>query len=119
MPRNMSFAKTTEQIRARTKTVTRRFGWANLKPGDIVNAVEQSQGLKKGERVVILGQLRIKDVRVEPLNRLLHESGYGRNEVNKEGFPELPVYMFVSLIVEMRKLKSSAVPIRRIEFEYV
>ena len=47
MPRNMSFAMTTEQIRARTKTVTRRFGWWFLKAGDQVWAVEKAMGLKK------------------------------------------------------------------------
>ena len=36
MPRNMSFSMTTGPFRARTKTVTRRFGWWFLKPGDVV-----------------------------------------------------------------------------------
>ena len=43
MPRNMSFMITKEQVRNRTKTVTRRLGWAFLKPGDIVNAVEKGK----------------------------------------------------------------------------
>lgn len=42
MPRNMSFALTTSQIRDRSKTVTRRFGWWFLVPGDQVWAVEVS-----------------------------------------------------------------------------
>lgn len=32
--RNMSFALTTKQIINRTKTITRRFGWWFLRPGD-------------------------------------------------------------------------------------
>ena len=48
MARNMSFALTTEQFKARTKTVTRRFGWWFLKPGDVVRGVEKAMGLKPG-----------------------------------------------------------------------
>ena len=47
----MSFALTTEQVRNRTKTVTRRLGWATAKAGDIVQPIVKGQGLKKGERV--------------------------------------------------------------------
>ena len=46
MPRNMSFALTTEQVRRREKTVTRRRGWWFLKPGDIVTAVKKARGLR-------------------------------------------------------------------------
>jgi len=51
MPRNMSFMLTTAQYCARTKDVTRRLGWANLKPGDMFNGVEKAMGLKKGEKI--------------------------------------------------------------------
>ena len=34
--RNISFALTTPQFKARTKTVTRRKGWLMLQPGDPV-----------------------------------------------------------------------------------
>lgn len=37
--RNMSFSMTTGQIINRTKTVTRRFGWWRLGPGEKVRAV--------------------------------------------------------------------------------
>ena len=47
--RNMSFAMTTEAVRNQTKTVTRRFGWWFLKPGDMVQPVEKAMGLRKGE----------------------------------------------------------------------
>jgi len=51
--RNMSFFLTTDQIRNKTKTVTRRDGWLFLKPGDIVQACVKCQGLKKGEKILI------------------------------------------------------------------
>src|SRR4051812_15043835 len=53
--RNMSFALTTAQVRARTKTVTRRGGWLFAKVGDVVQPVVKSQGIKKGEHVEKIG----------------------------------------------------------------
>ena len=57
MPRNMSFALTTNQVKKKEKTVTRRCGWWFLKPGDVVNAVEKSMGLKKGEKIARVATL--------------------------------------------------------------
>ena len=51
--RNMSFFMTTGQMYAQTKDITRRFGWWLLEPGDIVCAVEKSQGLQKGEKIML------------------------------------------------------------------
>ena len=34
--RSMSFMLTTQQIRDRTKSVTRRTGWADLQPGTLL-----------------------------------------------------------------------------------
>lgn len=42
--RNMSFSLTTDQIRGRTKTVTRRLGWRFLQSGDQVQACVKSRG---------------------------------------------------------------------------
>lgn len=68
--RNMSFALTAEQIRNRTKTVTRRLRWFRLKPGALLQPVLKSQGLKKGEHVEkICGHIRVVGVRREPLWR--------------------------------------------------
>lgn len=50
MMRIMSFALTEQQLMDGTKTVTRRVGWANLKPGDRLTAVRKAMGLKKGPR---------------------------------------------------------------------
>ena len=64
----MSFAMTTPQFRARTKTVTRRFGWWFLKPGDVVMGVERSRGLDRGEPVHRPGQseLDVRGARARP-----------------------------------------------------
>lgn len=50
MPRNMSFALTTQQFKDKAKTVTRPFGWHFLQTGDIICGVEKCMGFKKGEK---------------------------------------------------------------------
>ncbi len=114
MPRNMSFALTTEQIKNRTKTVTRRFGWLFLKPGDEVYAVEKSLGLKKGEKIVHLAHLRILSAQQEPLNNITYrECGY-------EGFPHYTPGQFINMLRNHYKKKiDSSELINRIEFEYI
>ncbi len=112
MPRNMSFMLTTEQIRDRTKTVTRRIGWWLLKPGDILNAVEKAQGLKKGEKIRRLCAIRIVSTRAERL-RVISPA-----DVDREGFPHLSPAEFVRMFCK----HMGATPdqkVNRIEFEYV
>ena len=99
MPRNMSFMLTTEQIRNRTKTVTRRIGWEFLKAGDIVNAVEKARGLKKGEKVKRICQIRIKSIRWgEALYRITKE------DCVKEGFPEITPDEFIDMFCRHNKV---------------
>ncbi len=120
--RNMSFALTTAQVRAGTKTVTRRMGWTFLKPGDLVRPVVKSQGLKRGEKVeVIRVPLRILSVRREPLERLLLESRYGLMECVREGFRDDPVLCWPQDFVEFFCRTHASRPedlVTRIEFEY-
>lgn len=121
--RNMSFKLTTNQFRKRTKTVTRRLGWWNLKPGEIVMGVEKSQGLKKGERVTRLGRIRIISAKPEPLSVLLENPQYGIEEVRKEGFADDPMLntpdKWVPWFCSTHKGCTSDTPVNRIEFEYL
>lgn len=114
----MSFALTTPQFRARTKDVTRRNGWRDLKRGDVVEGVEKGQGLKKGEHPVRLGRIRIKSNRLEALHRMTRQPEYGRAEVIREGFPDMTPEGFVAMYCKHNKCKPNAL-IRRIEFEYL
>ncbi|HZT13641.1 MAG TPA: hypothetical protein VFA29_12590 [Candidatus Baltobacteraceae bacterium] len=120
--RNISFALTTEQIRNRTKTVTRRTGWRNLKPGTLLSAVVKSQGLKKGEKVERICTIRVVDVSVESLDRLWKEPAYGLAEIRREGFGDHPHLSvpenFVAWFAASHKCEVSA-SVTRIEFEYV
>jgi hypothetical protein len=94
--KNISFALTTPQFRARTKRVTRRLGWWSLTPGEHLMAVEKAQGLKKGEHVVQLGEIIVVAVRREKLLLLELDPEYGRQEMALEGFPELKPADFVN-----------------------
>ncbi len=112
MPRNMSFAKTTEQIISRTKTVTRRKGWKFLKAGDVVCAVEKGMGLKKGEQIKRYGYIVATSVRREPLNAITDD------DVTREGFPTASAEWFVDFFCEEMGGDPDQT-VTRIEFEYI
>ena len=110
--RNMSFAMTPDQILQQTKTVTRRFGWWELKPGTLVQPVRKAMGLKKGERVERLGPpIRIVSVRQERLGAITPE------DVVKEGFPTWTPAQFEDMLCKQYRITPDAI-CNRIEFEY-
>jgi len=117
MPRNMSFSHTTEQIRNRTKTVTRRKGWKFLQPGDVLNACVKCMGLKKGEKIERLCQIRVVCTSRESLARM-KELAYGEEEAIQEGFPELSGVEFVEMFCKHMGVTPSEI-VTRIEFEYL
>lgn len=79
--RMMSFALTERQLMDGSKTVTRRTGWANLKPGQRLLAVRKAMGLKTGEKAVALCEIEVVSVRQERLDAITPA------EVLAEGFP--------------------------------
>jgi len=112
--RNMSFSMTTEQVRNKTKTVTRRFGWWDLKPGTKLWAVEKSQGLKKGEHVVRICQIEVVSVRKEQVQDVT-----GRpDEVKKEGFPFMATATFAGFLCKIGHCNYCD-DVNRIEFKYL
>ncbi len=117
--RHMSFALTKPQIQDRSKTVTRRLGWLLLRPGDLVQAVEKCQGLKKGEKVRPLAVIRIVGVSLERLGVLTSDDVYGRRETGLEGFSELTPAAFVAMFCRTHKGCTPETEVTRIEFEYV
>ena len=116
--RHMSFSLTAPQIRERSKTVTRRMGWRFLRPGDLIRAVEKGRGRKAGEPIRPLAVLRVVDVRVEPLVRLLAEPRYAEDELPREGFPCWTRDDFVARFCRTHGLKSANADVTRIEFDY-
>lgn len=117
--KHISFFLTTPQIRARTKTVTRRMGWRDLKPGTRLWAVVKGQGLRKGERVEKLCLIEVVDVRREDLRRLMEAPAYGRRECVLEGFPHLTPDQFVEMFCASHKGCTPDTDVTRIEFRYV
>ena len=117
--RRMAFSHTSPQILDRSKTVTRRTGWRYLKPGDLIEAVEKSRGSKKGEPVRVLGVLRVVSVRFEPLSKLVTDARYAEDELPREGFPCWSRDDFIAMFLRVNSLKSTAVKVTRVEFEYV
>lgn len=110
----MSFAMTTAQIRAKTKTVTRRLGWAHAKPGTVVQPIVKGQGIPKGGKVErIGGPIRFVDVRREPLNAITPE------DVIKEGFPGMTPFEFVTMFCQHNPTCTGTTAVTRIEFVYV
>ena len=116
--KNISFLLTTQQIRDRTKTVTRRLNWHGLPVGTLLQGCVKTQGLKRGEKVQPLAVIEVVSVRWELLSRLESEHVYGDSEALKEGFPLLSGKQFLQLFMMHMKCHSG-VSVNRIEFKYV
>jgi len=121
--RNISFMFTTDQIRGRTKTVTRRTGWAKLVPGQLLRGVEKGMGLKAGEKVKELAVIRVVSVRPEPLSAMINDLDYGFTECAKDGFGDHHTLRWPSQFVEFfsnsHRGCTPQTVVSRIEFEYV
>lgn len=112
MPRNMSFALTTDQVRAGTKDVTRRLGWGNLKPGERFWAVVKAMGLKPGEKIQRICLLECVSNTREELRRITAD------DVEREGFPDMTPAEFVSMFCEHMRC-TPRTKVNRIEFKRV
>jgi len=126
---NISFALTTEQVRNRSKTVTRRIGWKTLKPGALLQPVLKAQGIPKGGTVTkVGGPIRVVSVRRERLDLITDA------ECVLEGFPTMRAAEFVEMFGRTHRVRGESPfakhhtftrPVRgtdtitRIEFEYV
>lgn len=110
MSRRMSFFMTQTQMYARTKTVTRRDKrtWPNVRPGDVLTAIEKCQGLQRGEGHTIIGDVEVVSVRLERLDAITKE------DCIAEGFPEMEPEDFVAMFPG-----SAASTVRRIEFKHL
>lgn len=119
MPRNISFALTTPQFLDGSKDVTRRMGWLFLRLGDMLMAVEKSQGLGKGGKIKRLGLIEVVSVRRERLDEMIVRPRYGYEEVKREGFPEMAPNGFVWFFCDSHKKCKPGSIITRIQFERV
>lgn len=113
---NISFSLTTPQYLDGTKDVTRRMGWLKVKVGDELQVIEKGQGLKKGEKVKILGRIRVVSVHRERLGIMMSMAGYGQQECIREGFPNMDGEEFVIFFCKTHRGCKSTTMITRIEF---
>ena len=128
--RNISFMFTTEQIKNRTKTFTRRLGWLKVKPGDRLQGCVKCMGLKAGEKLQKLAVIEVVSVRREKLNTLLgvpqsevagdfYTPSEARDEINAEGFPLLTADEFVNFFCASHNGCTPETNVTRIKFKYV
>jgi hypothetical protein len=113
--RHISFSLTTQQVRDKTKDVTRRIGWTFLKPGARLMAIEKGQGLKKGEKVKRICEIEVVTIKREPLRAILD---YPITEIDREGFGYTTRYEFVELFLRANGGTETQI-VTRIEFKYV
>lgn len=109
--RIMSFSLTTEQMRNRTKTQTRRLGWYDLKVGDYLRAVKKAMGRKPGEPLEDLGTIRVTDERWQYLCDITPI------DVRREGFNMTPAQFVAMFCQHMGCTPSRSVHV--ISFEHV
>ena len=110
--RNISFAYTKEQFLNGTKDVTRRTGWKDLKSGQRLMAVEKSQGLAKGEKIVRLGGIEILSASRERL-RMINQT-----DVIREGFPTWTPDQFIEFYCKANECTRDD-EVTRIEFKRI
>ena len=119
MSRLMSVAMTTDAVLERRKTVTRRKGWSFIHPGDRLTLCAKVQGRRPGEPLVRLAEVEVIAVRREVLDLLCHGDGYGRTEVEREGFPGMDPHEFVGrYFVEAQGIYHQD-KVTRIEWRYL
>lgn len=109
--RRMSFVMTESQLLDGSKTVTRRLGWAELKPGARLLAVRKAMGLRLGEKQVVLGTITVVDVRRELLSEI------SDSDCAAEGFPGISPAEFVTMFAKSMGCPPRTI-VTRIEFEF-
>jgi hypothetical protein len=114
--RAISFALTTPQFMDGSKTVTRRMGWRNLKPGDRLIACEKAMGLGKGGKRKDLGVIEVIQVERMRLDRMQHGLEWGQLECIREGFPDMTPGQFVRFFCASHKGCNAWSEVTRIEF---
>jgi hypothetical protein len=110
--RLMSFFLTTRQYLDRSKDVTRRLGWKNVKPGDRIMAVRKAQGLKKGQHPEELGAFDVVAAARIPLWAISWV------DCVREGFPDLDPEEFIAMFSKHMGCTRKTT-VTRIEFKRV
>ncbi|MEU4841745.1 hypothetical protein [Nocardia testacea] len=113
MPRLMSVSLTEDQVRARTKTVTRRVGWTMLRPGDRLTLCRKVMGRRRGEPLIRIVDVEVLSVRHEPLNAITSD------DVVAEGFPEMRPAAFIDFFCRTHRGCRPETEVTRIQWRYL
>ena len=84
-----------------------------MKRGDILNACVKCQGLKKGEKIEVIRQIKVTHVGLEQLFSI------AKSDVISEGFSGMTTSEFVKMFIKANKGCTAGTMVNRIEFEYV
>ncbi|MFI9638227.1 hypothetical protein ACIHAX_36630 [Nocardia sp. NPDC051929] len=109
----MSVSLTEDQVRARTKTVTRRMGWLALKPGTQLTLCRKVMGRRKGEPLVRIVDVVVEDVRRERLALITAE------DVRAEGFPDWTPDEFIAFFCRSHQGCTPETTVTRIQWRYL
>jgi hypothetical protein len=120
MSRLMSVSLTEPQVRAQSKTVTRRLGWWEdkngrrlVKPGDTLTLCRKVMGRKKGDPLVRICDVEVVHVWREPLVEIRLD------DVEAEGFPEWTRWQFIDFFCSTHKGCTADTEVTRIEWRYL
>jgi hypothetical protein len=113
VPRLMAVSLTEAQVRARTKTVTRRTGWLMVKPGDRLTLCRKVMGRRPGEPLDRIATVQVVSVRREPLNAVTAA------DVAAEGFPAMTPAEFVTFFLRTHPGTVPGTEVTRIEWRYL
>lgn len=109
----MSVSLTEAAVLDRSKTVTRRMGWLNLKPGDRLTLCRKVMGRRKGDPLVRIVEVEVVLVSREPLYLITPE------DVVREGFPDMSTWEFVDFFCSTHKGCLPSSTVTRIEWRYL
>lgn len=112
MPRLMAVSLTTDQVRNRTKTVTRRTGWRTLQPGTRLTLCKKVMGRKPGEPLDRIVDVEVTSTRREQL------ADVTAADVAAEGFPDWSTQQFVQFFCTSHGC-TPATQVTRIEWRYL
>ncbi|MEN4464454.1 hypothetical protein VXE65_20785 [Mycolicibacterium conceptionense] len=107
----MSVALTTQAVRDRQKTQTRRAGWRHLKEGDQLALCPKVRGVRRDNRELIT-IVDVVSVRRELLRAITAE------DVVAEGFPNLTTADFITFFCDSHRGVRPESEITRIEWAY-
>ena len=107
----MSVALTTQAVRDRVKTQTRRDGWLWLRAGDQLALCPKYRGVRRADRELIT-VVDVVTVRREPLGAI------SPADVAAEGFPELTPEEFVEFFCTTHRGVRPSSEITRIDWAY-